>query len=145
MLGLKHSEETKRKMSNKRKGKNNAMYGKKHSEATKNKIKLSHSGEKCWAFGVKFSEDHKNKISKSQINKIITKEHSQKISKTIKEKEICKGTNNPNNKYEYSLSNNQNFWNLNTQTKNIIGTMFRRKNTNKINYKNIIITRTLRK
>ncbi len=43
-LGCQHSEETKRKMSESRKGEQNGMYGKKHSTKTKNKISAKAKG-----------------------------------------------------------------------------------------------------
>lgn len=43
--GKKVSEETKYKMSESKKGKNNSMYGKKLSEETKNKISEAHKGK----------------------------------------------------------------------------------------------------
>lgn len=38
MLGYKHNEEAKKKMSNKQRGENHPMYGKKHKEEAKRKL-----------------------------------------------------------------------------------------------------------
>lgn len=46
MLGKKHTDEWKKRMSNRNSGKNNPFYGKKHTEETKRKISLLHKGRK---------------------------------------------------------------------------------------------------
>jgi len=48
MLGKKHTEETKIKMSESRTGKSNAFYGKKHTEETKQKISKALKGKVGW-------------------------------------------------------------------------------------------------
>lgn len=53
MLGKTHSDETKRKMSEKRKGEKNGMYGRKHSEETKHKLRLQKLGKPSWNKGKK--------------------------------------------------------------------------------------------
>ena len=49
--GMHHSEETKEKMSEKKKGENNPMYGKKQSEEAKEKISEKRKGEKHPMYG----------------------------------------------------------------------------------------------
>jgi len=56
-------EETKRKISEAQKGEKNHMYGKHHNEKTKLKISEAHNGEKHHFYGKYFSEEHKRKIS----------------------------------------------------------------------------------
>jgi group I intron endonuclease len=68
-LGLKHTEETKRKMSSVRKGKpfseehkqkiREANTGRRHSEETKKKIGEVHKGKIAWNKGVSMSEEHR--------------------------------------------------------------------------------------
>jgi len=53
MLGKTHSSETKRKMSEMRKGENNGMFGKKHSDETKKKLSLQKLGKPSWNKGKK--------------------------------------------------------------------------------------------
>ena len=52
------SEETKKKMSESKKGENHPMYGKHHSEETRHAMSESHKGRA-------FTEEHRNKIGKS--------------------------------------------------------------------------------
>jgi len=70
----KHSEETKQKMSESRKGENNPLFGKIHSEKTKQKMRKSKS------------EETKQKMSESHKGKTLSDESKQKISKTSKGK-----------------------------------------------------------
>lgn len=56
--GIKHSEETKRKISDSLKGEKNHMYGKKHSEESKRKMSEAKKG-------IKRSEETKKKLYKS--------------------------------------------------------------------------------
>lgn len=58
------SLETKKKMSEVQKGKNNGFYGRKHTEETKKKIGESHKGNK-YRLGKTFSEETKKKMSES--------------------------------------------------------------------------------
>jgi len=46
MYGKKHTDETKKKMSDKQKGEKHPMYGKKHTDETKKKMSNKHKGEK---------------------------------------------------------------------------------------------------
>jgi hypothetical protein len=73
--GTKHSEETKRKMSLKSKGKNHSMWGKKHTEETKRKMRLKKKGKNnpLWGkrgedspnWGRKHSEETKRKVARA--------------------------------------------------------------------------------
>ena len=60
----KHSEETKRKMSEAKTGENNYWYGKHHSEESKQKMSESHIGKH-------FSEEHRRKISENNPSKAV--------------------------------------------------------------------------
>lgn len=95
-----HSEETKRKMSEARKGKyvgeKNSFYGRTHSEETKRKISESLKGENNPNYGKHCSEETKKKLSESQkgenshmYGKSLSEETRQKIS------EATKGENHP--------------------------------------------------
>jgi len=97
MLGLKHSEETKKEYSKNRKGKligeKNGMYGKKHSEEAKKKMSRPQIGEKNGMYGKKHSEETKKKMSQklSDINnpfygKIHSDETKKKMSQKAKQR-----------------------------------------------------------
>src|SRR3990167_2743803 len=77
MLGKKHSEETKKKISEASRGHklsketkkkmSESRTGRKHTEETRKKISESHKGEKHYFYGKKFSEEYRKKISKGHI------------------------------------------------------------------------------
>jgi|NOAtaT_7_FD_contig_21_7053674_length_1316_multi_5_in_0_out_0_2 hypothetical protein len=88
-LGYKHTEESKKIMSEKKKGikqtseniakRIEGMKGRKHSEQTKEKMRQSKLGEKNPMFGVKYSEEKRNEkvanmLSVTRWNKGKTKE-----------------------------------------------------------------------
>ena len=60
MKGFRHTEETKRKMSEARRGEKNYFYGKHHTEESKNKLSKANKGRKT-------SEETKKKLS--EVNK----------------------------------------------------------------------------
>lgn len=124
-FGIKHSEETKKKYSESRKGENNSFYGKHHtdeskqkmsefqkgkiiSEETRRKISESTKGENSYWYGKNLPEETKKKISENHADvsgknnphygKSPSKETIEKRSKTVKESGICKGENNPASK-----------------------------------------------
>jgi hypothetical protein len=86
MLGQKHSEETKRKMSE-------AQKGKTHSEKTKRKIREANKGENHPNYGKKLSEETKRKISEAKsgennpnYGKKLSEETKRKLSEAKKGK-----------------------------------------------------------
>jgi endogenous inhibitor of DNA gyrase (YacG/DUF329 family) len=105
--GKHHSEETKKKMSDAQKGKNNHNYGKHLSEEIKKKMsdanKGKHHSEKTRKKisdankGKHFSEDTRKKISKAKKGKHRSEETKKKIS------DANKGENNPSYKGGISL------------------------------------------
>jgi hypothetical protein len=160
------SEETKKKMSEAQKrrihynGKLSPNYGKHHSEETKKKISEAQKGKKISEqqkqnlskimkgkyignknpnFGKKMSEEQKQKLSESHKGKKHSDESKRKISNKVS------GNKNPQNKYNYILSNNENFWLFFTEKeKNSIYSLFFYYKSNTINYKGIIITKILK-
>lgn len=72
MKGKKHSEETKKKMSQSRKGENNAMYGKKRN---------------VWNKGVSMTDEQKEKLRQIALNR--TDEQNKKLGRNMQ------GANNP--------------------------------------------------
>jgi group I intron endonuclease len=68
-LGIKHSEETKRKKSETQSKENHPMWGKHHSEESKRKISLSHIGKTPWNKNKHHSEETKEKIRQKAINR----------------------------------------------------------------------------
>ncbi len=74
------------------KGKDSSLYGKHHSEETKKKMSDKHKGELHPLYGKYHSEETKKKMSESGKIKIFTEEHKKNISKANK------GENNPKHK-----------------------------------------------
>ena len=88
-----HSDETKKKMSESRKGRIGPMVGKKHSDETKEKMSKSHSGENNHFFGkthTQETKDHQSVIMKNRMigesNPFYGKKHSKEIQDKISEK-----------------------------------------------------------
>lgn len=88
-----HSEETKRKMSEKAKGKNNIMYGKRLSQETKHKMRIAKLGKKKYIetrikmsqrqmgdknhfYGKKLTKEHREKLSKNNARPMLGVKHS---------------------------------------------------------------------
>ena len=72
-LGVNPSKETKRKMSEARRGENSPMYGKHHSKEAKRKMSEAHSGKH-------HSEEAKEKMSEAHSGKHLSKETRKKLS-----------------------------------------------------------------
>jgi group I intron endonuclease len=100
-LGIVHSEETRKKLSESHKGQRPWMWGKKHTEETKKKISLANTGKlateehkrklsearagnKHPMYGKHHSEETKRKISLSEKGKIMSEEAKRKISEAFK-------------------------------------------------------------
>lgn len=83
MTGRKHTEESKKKMSQNRKGKlsgeNNPFYGKHHTEETKKILSEKLSGSQTW-LGKTHTEESKKKISQAGLGRKHSEETKQKIS-----------------------------------------------------------------
>ena len=91
-VGLKHSEETKQKMSVASSEKNNHNYGKPAwnrgkptPEDVRHKLSVSHRGQIAWSKGKKLSDAHKNNLRKSHIGIVQSEESRQKCSASMKE------------------------------------------------------------
>ena len=91
-IGKDISEETKKKMSEARKGEKHPMYGKHRSEETKKKMSEANKGKH-------FSEEHKKKISEAQKGKHRSEESKKKMSEAQKGKHWF--NNGKENKYCY--------------------------------------------
>lgn len=99
-VGRKHTEESKKKMSEQNRGEKNGMYGKCHTEETKKRMSESRKGEKSFWYGKHVTEEAKRKQSESMkgennpnYNKKFSIETRQKMSKATKGKYI--GSKNP--------------------------------------------------
>lgn len=90
LSGLKHSEETKRKMSASQRGENHNMFGKQHSEETRQRMSAAKRGKPKTAeharkvaqalIGTKRSDESKRKMSEAKIGKKLSDEHRQRLS-----------------------------------------------------------------
>lgn len=80
--GKKHSEETKKRMSEDRKGERGSFYGRHHTQETKEKISFAHSKENL-------SDETIQKLSDAKKGKKMSKEFREKMS------EITSGENHP--------------------------------------------------
>lgn len=67
-------------------GDKNSFYGKKHTEETKDKISESKKGIESWNKGIPMSEEVKQKLSKSQKGKKSSDETKKKLSEMRKGK-----------------------------------------------------------
>lgn len=105
MLGKKHSEETKKKMSEEKVSENNPMYGKKHSEQTK-ALMSKRAFEKNYMRGRKLSPEERKRLSE------ITKGENSGNAKLTKVQvdEIRKIRKN------YTLKELSNMFNVSTST-----------------------------
>ena len=105
--GKHHSEESKKKMSEAKKGEKHPMYGKHHSdeskkkiseahknisEETRRKLSESHKGQTAWDKGKKLSEEHKKKLSEAHKGKHHSLSSIQKMSDAKKGKHRSKET-----------------------------------------------------
>ena len=95
----KHSEESKQKMSEAKKGKNNPMYNKKHSQKTKEKMRENNLGENNPMFG-KYGEDNPHfGMKRSEETKQKMREarkgytHSEKTKEKLKKSRIGRKPN----------------------------------------------------
>ena len=76
-----HTKETKRKISESKKGKNNPNYGKTLSEEHRRKLSEAKKGRKRKPF----SEEHKTKIAEAMKGRTQSEEHKRKRSEAMKE------------------------------------------------------------
>ena len=102
------SEETKKKISESKKGEKHPMYGKHLSEETKQKISDSHKGEKHHLFGKHLPEDTKRKISEntSWNGRKHTEEELRKMSESMKGKNMGIESSHSKKVAQYDLQMN---------------------------------------
>ena len=74
---MNRSEDTRRKLSESKKGERHPMYGKHHTDETRKKLSEANKGKH-------HSEEHRRKISESQKGKHLSEEHRRKISEAMK-------------------------------------------------------------
>lgn len=98
LKGRKFSEETRKKMSESKKG-NKHWEGKTHSEETKRKISESNKGKTAWNKGRPHPEETRKKLSEVQIGrtspmkgKKLSEEHRRKLSESLKGTKISEET-----------------------------------------------------
>ena len=85
-IGKTASDETKKKMSEKRKGKNHPLYGKHHTDESKQKISKANSGENNPMYNKHHSEKTKEKLRLLNIGKTASDETKKKMSEKRKGK-----------------------------------------------------------
>ena len=103
ILGFKHSEETKLKMSTNRRGTENPFYGKKHSQEQKNKWRETRLGHSQRGSGWNHTDESKQKISEAASkrtgdkNPFFGKKHKPETVEAMKQKLslLMSGENNP--------------------------------------------------
>jgi hypothetical protein len=96
LYGLKHSEETKRKMSASQRGENHNMFGKQHSDETRRLMSVAKRGKPKTAEharkvaeankGQKRSEETRKKQSELKLGKKLSDEHKRRMSEVRKGK-----------------------------------------------------------
>lgn len=96
-----HTEESKRKMSERQQGENNSFYGKHHTEETKQKIKEKNSGKKHPMYGKHHTEESKEKLRKINLGKHHTEESKKKMRENNKSRmpEVKKKISENNSRY----------------------------------------------
>ena len=77
MYGKTHSDETKKIMSEKKKGENHPYYGKKRPKEVVEKISKS-------SLGKKLSEEHKDKLREVNLRKTLSEQHKEKIGDSLR-------------------------------------------------------------
>lgn len=110
MRGFKHSDKTRKKISESTKGENAPWYGKQRSEETKIKIGAASKArlvdlENHPMYGKKHSEESKDKMRKSHSGKTLTDEHKAKLSAA------SSGENNPMYGIRFYGEDNPNYGN----------------------------------
>lgn len=90
LYGKHHSEETKRKMSESKKGGNHPMFGKHPSEETKKKLSETHKGEKHYLFGKHLSKETRRKMGEAKKGKHPSEKTKRKMSESKKGKYVGK-------------------------------------------------------
>lgn len=83
-LGCHLSLETRRKMSEARKGERNPNYGKPLSEATRRKLSEALSGERSPNYGKHHSAEWRRKIGEAQRGRIFSEEHRRKLAEAAR-------------------------------------------------------------
>jgi len=96
--GFRHTEETKKKISESLIGEKHPLYGKHRSEETKKKIGDANRGEKCYNYGKHRSEETKRKMSKAKKGKYIG-------SKNLRAKKYIVTTPESKEIFVYGLKN----------------------------------------
>jgi hypothetical protein len=96
LYGLRHSDETKRKMSEAQRGERGNMYGRHHTEQTKAKMSAAHAGKPKSAEharkvaeanrGQKRSDETRRKQSDLKLGKRLSDKHKQRLSEVLKGK-----------------------------------------------------------
>jgi len=102
MLGCKHSDDTKKQISQKLKGVNNPFFNKKHSDETKQKISNSLKNSIEWNEKIK-SKEHKEKLSRAQKGRKHTEKTKKKISDKNKGKKRSEETRQKMSKIQKEL------------------------------------------
>lgn len=102
------SEETKKKISESKKGEKHPMYGKHHSYETRRKISDAHKGEKHHLFGKHLSEETRRKMSENSSwnGRKHTEEELRKMSESLKGKYRGKENSHSKKVAQYDLQMN---------------------------------------